>query len=412
MKCAVRVAVAALLLANLAVSAIPTAFAEKIYWLNETGSTHNSSRLIRYEGPKNTIQQLAISRLPQPAESYQRPAQEILQQYNRMVPTYRPAEDEETYSSGSLQEDFDPNWDSVRTFHLTRTLNKPLKVYVETHPQETRLYKKQYPVFVKESLDEWSNALGGRLKYELVQNPGNANITVRWVAGFADKDQAGETSFSVGHAAIEIKTVKLPDQIIKADIMHEIGHALGISGHSPHNDDIMRSGRDWKSADEYFNYKAKLSRNDIEAIRLLYSNQWQRGQDLYAAVTTQGRKVASATTGHMHSHNHTVNGSGAKAATRQPEINSSTPHEEQYLEGVNEKVKTHFIRPAASLGNGVKVSLNVDKDGHLRGYQIKQSSGDADIDQAVVQAIENAAPYAPIPNQLKRNQVRTEMSFN
>src|SRR5688572_6800467 len=75
------------------------------------------------------------------------------------------------------------NWDSMRTFQLTRTSSAPLKVYIDHSSTLYRGYLKDY---VAQSLDAWSNALDGRLTYELVTSRADANITVAWTAHFSD----------------------------------------------------------------------------------------------------------------------------------------------------------------------------------------------------------------------------------
>ncbi len=195
--------------------------------------------------------------------------------------------------SAVLQQNFDENWQSLRTFPLIYTLQAPIKVYVAQGP----LYRPQFKQFVDNSMQSWSNALEGRLKYVFVNNPNSANIKIDWVNGYAEHDQAGETNAVIGSANITIKVPGLPENLIEADIMHELGHALGIMSHSKDNADIMKSGHDWSSYQEYKTYKAHLSPNDIRAIRYLYSTAWHPGEDVYIAVASThqpGPRVALA----------------------------------------------------------------------------------------------------------------------
>lgn len=176
---------------------------------------------------------------------------------------------------------FGDNWESVRTFHLLTPLDKPIKVYINDHPSQASLYHPAYRTYVLESLRTWSSALDGRLIYTLTSKAKDADITVDWVSSFDDRYVAGITNYSVGHADVEIKTVGVPEKDIKCNIMHEFGHALGISGHSDNPEDIMVGVRRWHRDNTPYN--PTLSKRDIQAIRRLYSLSWQKGEDLYAA---------------------------------------------------------------------------------------------------------------------------------
>lgn len=177
---------------------------------------------------------------------------------------------------------FGDNWDSVRTFRLMTPLERPLKVYVESAPVNAALYRPQYTQYVAESMMMWNKALDGRLRWTFTDNRKAADITVDWVSGFDDRYIAGVTTYSIGHAAIEIRTVNVPDQDIKGNIIHEIGHSLGISGHSKNQADIMVGMRRWQRGNT--GYVPQLSAGDIQAIRRLYSPTWKRGEDLYATL--------------------------------------------------------------------------------------------------------------------------------
>lgn len=177
---------------------------------------------------------------------------------------------------------FNESWESIRTFKLVDNLDTPLKVYVQ---KDSRLYKPHYLTHVDSCLRMWSEALDGRLKWQFVSRPEDAQLKVLWRTAFDDPYQAGNTDFTFGDAVVEIKTTGLPDNQIKADILHEFGHALGIANHSHDHDDIMSTSRPWPSQKAYLSYQAQLSQRDVQAIRRLYSLAWNPGEDLYTART-------------------------------------------------------------------------------------------------------------------------------
>jgi hypothetical protein len=189
--------------------------------------------------------------------------------------------------SPQVETNFGDNWDSVRIFHLNSSLKTPLKVYVNN---ASGLYKPQFRDYVMESLADWSGALDGRLNYVFTNRKDSADITVDWVPSFSDKYVAGLTTYSIGHARVEIRTIGVPEKDIKANIIHEFGHALGIAGHSSNEEDIMVGSRRWRRGDT--SYNPKLSGHDIQAIRLLYSPKWRKGEDLYAASAQNRRIIA------------------------------------------------------------------------------------------------------------------------
>jgi Matrixin len=179
------------------------------------------------------------------------------------------------------------NWDSMRTFRLTR--NTPLKIYID---RRSSLYRSELTDAVTQSLDAWSDALGGRLTYNLVASRAEADITVDWTARFSDPYTAGMTDFGPNHATVLLRVKGIPDSDITANLMHEFGHAFGIAGHSSHASDIMVGSRQWRRNGAY---EPKLSSRDVQAIRRLYGHEWHRGEDLYTTRAQEQPVAVKAT---------------------------------------------------------------------------------------------------------------------
>jgi hypothetical protein len=183
-------------------------------------------------------------------------------------------------ASRESEANFGLTWDSVRTFQLSQPVSVQLKVFIDSKPARGTRFNPQHRQYVLESMRAWSSALDNRVRFAEVDSRQAADITIRWVPSFQDRYVAGITNYRVGHADIEIKTVGIPEKDIKANILHEFGHALGIANHSKNPNDIMVAERRWRRGNTAYN--PKLSVRDIQAIRRLYSMDWRRGEDLYA----------------------------------------------------------------------------------------------------------------------------------
>jgi hypothetical protein len=192
-------------------------------------------------------------------------------------------------STKGLDTYYGENWDSMRTFRLTRMLSKPLKIYID---KPANLYRDELGAYVTQSLDAWSRALDGRLTYESVKSRSEADITVDWTSRFSDPYIAGMTSYGPGYAKVVMRVSGVPSKDIKANIMHEFGHAFGIAGHSANASDIMVGNRRWRRGD--LTYNPVLSSRDIQAIRVLYSGAWHRGEDLYSASAQKNRTITAS----------------------------------------------------------------------------------------------------------------------
>jgi hypothetical protein len=127
-------------------------------------------------------------------------------------------------------------------------------------------YRTSFPALLVESLKTWCAASGEKISYELVNDPDKADICVSWtrdalpadsahpythpagvtfVHGFATAD--GDTASElIGSADIHLLTVDafLTDRPVNegalaSTCMHEVGHALGLVGHSTCISDVM-----------------------------------------------------------------------------------------------------------------------------------------------------------------------------
>jgi len=127
----------------------------------------------------------------------------------------------------------------------------PLRVLINP-ADKLKTYKPEYEEAVRQAFDDWDKASGGKPATVFVES-GEADITVDFVDDLhapALKAEAGKAQLTsdmdgVDKASILLLTLSpFPDQRMTRDFMrmisvHEIGHALGLVGHSPYEDDVM-----------------------------------------------------------------------------------------------------------------------------------------------------------------------------
>lgn len=141
----------------------------------------------------------------------------------------------------------------------------PLKVFVDSGAT-TPNFKDTYRESFLDALTAWSNATQNRVTFVLLPGPQGADITCDWTANpYEVRQQSGSDveqgvcfmqaiSQRRGHesrdvfiarASLRICTIDretnkpLADDDMKKTCLHEIGHALGLRGHSVNNHDIM-----------------------------------------------------------------------------------------------------------------------------------------------------------------------------
>lgn len=129
----------------------------------------------------------------------------------------------------------------------------PLKVYV-TPGDSVPGFKPQFAEILKQSFAAWSQASNGLVLFALVDRPEQAHIICQWSddpnkfkniaeAGHAVLDSSTKTGLVRG--TITFLTVPLVEQNPVTDnrmrrtCLHEIGHVLGLAGHTANPDDAM-----------------------------------------------------------------------------------------------------------------------------------------------------------------------------
>lgn len=155
-------------------------------------------------------------------------------------------------------------------------LTKPLKVFVQKE-STARGYLPQYETIVINAFKKWEKAAGGKVSFEFAGNKEGSDIECEW----RDDPDAAIFKAEGGHAHIEApngkighvkiflltewsKTVPVSDVLVGKLVLHEIGHALGIVGHSDNRDDIMFYSIDVSPRE------GQISQRDVKTLYELY----------------------------------------------------------------------------------------------------------------------------------------------
>lgn len=141
----------------------------------------------------------------------------------------------------------------------------PLRVFFSNGADEAgkkvKGFKEEYLVILKDALEEWMKATGNKVSYVAVGDHQSANIICTWTDDLAfprqtnnkaeqglahviyhdtgdDTKQIDQVHLTV--LVLDRQTAKpLSDDEMKMVCLHELGHALGLNGHSPNNRDVM-----------------------------------------------------------------------------------------------------------------------------------------------------------------------------
>ncbi len=143
----------------------------------------------------------------------------------------------------------------------------------------TRVYIKpdeNFKSMMQDAYYEWQDALGSSVMFSFSGNEQDANDVVSF-----EKNAGGERSQEGGYCSYNIDGTTLkgnriviraydsegkpfPKAMVYHTMLHEIGHSIGIMGHSPYKGDIMSQGTT--------KFLPHLSERDKNTARLLYQN--------------------------------------------------------------------------------------------------------------------------------------------
>ncbi|HEY9679114.1 MAG TPA: matrixin family metalloprotease [Drouetiella sp.] len=137
-------------------------------------------------------------------------------------------------------------------------------------------YRPEFEESLRQAFDEWSESTSGTVAFIMVPSPDSTDMTVTWSSDLhspALKAEAGLANTSYGAHGLEradillltvdpFKEGPIGKNMLYNVCLHEIGHALGLEGHSPTEGDIMYPA---------LGVQQGLSDRDINTVLALYS---------------------------------------------------------------------------------------------------------------------------------------------
>lgn len=131
----------------------------------------------------------------------------------------------------------------------------PIKVFIGTGAG-VEGFRESFRTQFIQALDAWMRACQNRLAYVVVEDKSGADLVCDWTANPAEVSEAGtQSERGIAHiyargGDIQRATLKiltrpmleegtLSDDDFKKACLHEIGHVLGLQGHSSNNHDVM-----------------------------------------------------------------------------------------------------------------------------------------------------------------------------
>lgn len=180
-------------------------------------------------------------------------------------------------SSGASSNDYFPFTTASGTIKWPQE-KLPVKVYIASGLRVPG-FKSEYQGIMNDAFKSWSTASGERMKFNFVDKADGADIDCLWTNDYSKVSSPAEggeaqvswTSKGIEHVKVVILTVDptpdspLTQNQVQAVCLHEIGHAIGLIGHSPKPTDIMFCSM--PSADA----KVSLSPRDVGTIKHLYA---------------------------------------------------------------------------------------------------------------------------------------------
>lgn len=127
----------------------------------------------------------------------------------------------------------------------------PLRVFIRSG-DTTDGFRPVFITLLEQAFSDWATGSNNLVHFSLINDPSKADIVCVWTSDKNDMTKLTEgghalvvpEGHNIRHVQISIltKTIKggnLTDQFMKRVALHEVGHTLGITDHSPDPSDMM-----------------------------------------------------------------------------------------------------------------------------------------------------------------------------
>lgn len=177
----------------------------------------------------------------------------------------------------------------------------PLKIFVVSGARVNG-YQPIYEQFVYDALRAWSAAMRGQISFTQANSADLADMTIEWIDYLpkGTNEVGGITKIFPGPDGplrAEIKLCTFPERqsqqnkllaVMRSCALHEIGHALGITGHSSNPGDIMSGVIHVTNTSDFRN--VALSPRDASTLYRIYNDPVIAARRSQANAATQAKR--------------------------------------------------------------------------------------------------------------------------
>lgn len=105
----------------------------------------------------------------------------------------------------------------------------------------------------------------------------------------------------------------------------------------------------------------------------------------------------------------------AKSQTAQQSQSSGTgsasPEFQPYLEEMHKQISGKWNPPPVNKDSEVVLKFTILKNGHVINEEVAQSSGNKEVDESALTALQKASPLPPLPLSFPRSEVTVNFNF-